>query len=898
MNGNVRSIINNPMLMEEWDWSKNTDLGLRPEDIFEKSSKKAWWICKICGHSWQTSVSIRSNGHGCPVCSRKRATSQPHIAQPLISTNTDLMAEWDKEKNDVLGLYPDKLTCGSSKKVWWRCKRCGHSWDAKPLSRNRGSGCPVCSRTKAKEQSQNTKLSYNALAENRPDLLDEWDYELNGDLSPFQVTVSSGQKVWWRCKQCNQEWQATVGHRSMGEGCPVCAGQKLVSGINDLATVNPKLAAEWDYENNALTPQQVSARNNIKAAWICSVCGHHWKALVSTRNSGTGCPQCQRNFHTSLPEQIVYFYVKQLFPEAINGYVFKYKGKPRSVDIYIPSLNLAIEYDGSRWHQNVERDLKKTKILDEKGIQLVRIRERDCPVLNDSSYCIPVDYEPSSYAYLNTGILAVIEYINLRYAMSVVASIDIESDFYQILSAFESDKREKSLAVVNPILANEWDYDKNGSVTPKQVIATSDKKFWWLCSECGYSWKSMVSARHYGHGCPRCAGLVVWEGVNDLKTKRPELELEWDYDRNDDLSPNKVSYRGDKKIWWLCQKCGFSWNARNADRSAGIGCPSCAGKAVDEGRTDLATINPTLADEWDYEKNGALTPRMVVGGSNKKVWWICKTCSYSWKADVYSRNIVGHGCPKCSRENRQIPFDPKKAISNTHPEIALEWDYEKNEGVLPENISYGSRTKYYWICQKCGNSWVATPNVRTTGHGCPVCAIQKQGESWHRQCVEKNNFMSWCIEQEKAFLLEEWDLEANGGQMPKNFSAGSNHAVGWICRTCGHKWSAKISNRGRGSGCPNCFDLRRKGEKNTQPVKSVNALPIWCEQNDRAKLLSEWDSDRNKYPPENYTFGSHTKVWWKCSDCHHEWEAVIKSRTTLGNGCPNCRKSRKKQLSK
>lgn len=71
-----RYIINNATLMEEWDWDRNKAAGLHPETIAEKSEKKPWWICKECGNSWQTAVYIRSNGHGCPICSRKIAASK------------------------------------------------------------------------------------------------------------------------------------------------------------------------------------------------------------------------------------------------------------------------------------------------------------------------------------------------------------------------------------------------------------------------------------------------------------------------------------------------------------------------------------------------------------------------------------------------------------------------------------------------------------------------------------------------------------------------------------------------------------------------------------------------------------------------------------------------------
>ena len=44
-----------------------------------------------------------------------------------VSDNAQLIAEWDWEKNDEIGLSPNKATCGSAKKAWWKCSS-GHSF--------------------------------------------------------------------------------------------------------------------------------------------------------------------------------------------------------------------------------------------------------------------------------------------------------------------------------------------------------------------------------------------------------------------------------------------------------------------------------------------------------------------------------------------------------------------------------------------------------------------------------------------------------------------------------------------------------------------------------------------------------------------------------------------------
>lgn len=54
------------------------------------------------------------------------------------------------------------------------------------------------------------------------------------------------------------------------------------------------------------------------------------------------------------------------------------------------------------------------------------------------------------------------------------------------------------------------------------------------------------------------------------------------------------------------------------------GCPICAGKVVIPGENDLASQYPEVAQEWDTEKNGTLTPQQVTASSNRKAWWRCR----------------------------------------------------------------------------------------------------------------------------------------------------------------------------------------------------------------------------------------------------------------------------------
>ena len=201
----------------------------------------------------------------------------------LEKSNLELVKKWNYEKNG--DLKPTQVTVGSNKKVWWKCTK-GHEWQATINNRAKGTGCPYCS-------SQKVLAGYNDLAASNPQLAKEWNYEKNEDLKPTQVTVGSNKKVWWKCSK-GHDYQATINHRSNGSGCPYCSNYKVLTGYNDLATINPELAKEWNYEKNGdLKPTQVKASSGKKVWWKCSD-GHEWQTTIAHRSKGSGCPHCYR----------------------------------------------------------------------------------------------------------------------------------------------------------------------------------------------------------------------------------------------------------------------------------------------------------------------------------------------------------------------------------------------------------------------------------------------------------------------------------------------------------------------------------------------------------------------------------------------------------------------------
>src|SRR5699024_4934445 len=96
----------------------------------------------------------------------------------------------------------------------------------------------------------------------------EWDHERNGAIRPENIVAGSGNRRHWVCPRGHRYTAAAV-NRAAGKGCPVCAGQKVITGINDLATTHAAVAEEWHPTlNPELTPMVVTAGSGRKVVWL------------------------------------------------------------------------------------------------------------------------------------------------------------------------------------------------------------------------------------------------------------------------------------------------------------------------------------------------------------------------------------------------------------------------------------------------------------------------------------------------------------------------------------------------------------------------------------------------------------------------------------------------------
>ncbi len=900
-----------PELLKEWDYDKNA---IRPEEITSGSNRKVWWLCEK-GHSWEANISNRKKGRGCPFCSGKRVIEGEN---DLCSLRPDLIKEWDFEKNTI---KPTEISAGSNKRVWWKCSK-GHEWEVKICSRvTLDTGCPYCSGRRAISGETD-------LATKHPELASEWNYNRN-TVTPSEVSSCSGKKFWWICPQ-GHEYDAVVYDRINGNGCPYCAGKRVLKGYNDLATQYPDMAKEWDFERNAFGPEEITTGSHKKVWWKCSKCGFSWKAVIYSRKNGNGCPGCseekrllnhqeallknhgslyennkavlsewdyskntvkptevtagsgikawwicnkghsyiQRIDHktsgigcpicareqsSSFPEQAVFYYIKQFFQDAVNG--DRTLISPLELDIYIPEKRIAIEYDGMPFHKDIDRDLIKNRKCRDNNIELIRIRDENCPVIKEGK-----QYRHSfgDYDVLEEIIKDILRYLGIH-----KADINIERDTSEILSSYLNKIKENSFAFLYPDLLKEWDYERNGSLDPYTVPFGSNKKVWWVCNK-GHEWQAAVSNRRI-NSCPICSNKKLLMGYNDFATLNPDLMNEWNYSRNDQLGidPTKILGANGTRVWWICAR-GHEWEATLNSRSTKkCGCPYCSGLRPIEGETDFATMYKSLLDEWDYNKN-TIYPNEVSGGSNSKIWWKCKK-SHSYLASVVSRTRGG-GCPVCANKKVVPGYND---LSSQYPELMSEWDYIRNnaEGIFPDSVTSQSGKKVWWICNK-GHSYNATVSSRTRkdgkNTGCPICSNNMVITGFNDLCTTHPE------------LVKEWNYEKNdkSGILPTKILAGSAKKVWWKCNK-DHEWEAALNSRSLSKrGCPYCSG-RNAIEGETDLATT------------HPEMLAKWDYERNTVQPTEVKAGSGKKFHWICPQ-GHRWIKRMQD-AVRSNLCPICK---------
>jgi hypothetical protein len=263
---------------------------------------------------------------------------------------------------------------------------------------------------------------------------------------------------------------------------------------------------------------------------------------------------------------------------------------------------------------------------------------------------------------------------------------------------------------------------------------------------------------------------------------------------------------------------------------------------------------PELLKEWDYEKNND-NPLKISYGVTKKYWWRC-TNKHSFDISVNARTNQNQNCPYCS--GRRVGYG--NDFKSNFPEIAKEWDYEKNDK-FPEDYTVFSNVNVWWMCKK-KHPFQAPIAKRSQGRGCPYCSNQKVGYG--------NDFKSNFPE-----IAKEWDDEKNS-VAPDKVLPGTNRKFWWLCKKK-HSWLASVANRTNKNkhSCPYCSN---------PPVKVGYGNDF---KSNFPEIAKEWDDEKNSVAPDKVFPKSIKKYWWICTN-KHSFHQSLGARTNQDQGCPQC----------
>ena len=472
-----------------------------------------------------------------------------------------LIEEWDYQKNDCL---PSQVSYGSHKNVYWKCKK-GHEYIKSIHNRCGGSGCSTCSGVNFQKR--------NKLFEEYPKFINEIDFNKNTLNDIKNITCGSGKKISWIC-ELGHKYEQSPANKIKGKGCPVCSNNKVWMGFNDLETWCKKngrtqILEDWDYNKNLVLPNQVSYGSSKKIWFKCHICGYEWQTVINSRTyQHSDCKMCSRRMSSSFPEQCIFYYISRYFKDAINGDRKVLDG--RELDIWIPSLKFAIEYDGKKWHSDFLKDLEKDKLCKEKGIVLYRVREKGNKSL-ETKNSVSFEYDYEDWNTLSMIIKKILTDIGVKNG-----DVNILRDEYTIKENYYKKSLDSSLEKLYPELAKEWHPTKNGKITPDLVVAETHDNYYWICRN-GHTYKASPKNRiRMKSGCPYCAGKKVLKGFNDLETTNPEIALDFDNTKNKRKS-YEVSKGNTGFFWFRCHKCGyeFKYQLSTYVRNSGK-CPICS----------------------------------------------------------------------------------------------------------------------------------------------------------------------------------------------------------------------------------------------------------------------------------------------------------------------------------
>ena len=454
-------------------------------------------------------------------------------------TNEEFITELAKKNNVVIPI--DKYI-NMKEKIKVRCSFCGHIWSAQPSNLLNGNRCPKCFGTPKKTNEQFEK---------------EFNY-INKDIYLLSEYKTTKDKIKVKCKKCGYEWEMSpndaIRKDGKNTGCPKCAG--------NIQKTNKEFVSELKAINPTIIPIEKYINNRIKILCKCKKCSYEWKAQPHRLLSGQGCPNCALGFQTSYFEQCIKIMFEKILGEkSVINRNKDFIGK--ELDIYIPSLKIAIEPGSWFWHKSkIKKDQEKFMLCKEKGVKLLTIYDDVDSDINKIDFHgdLLIIREDMGLNKKDLNLLKkYLEYILAYCGIKYIISNELLTEIRE--KAEYSTRKKNTDDFYEELKLN------NNKVIPLGEYINSRNKIKVKCKKCGYEWEAVPTNLIKGHGCPKCNNVykkTTSDFIQELKLKNNTLEVLGEY----------IGAR--ENIKTKCNVCGHIWNAHASNLLRGHGCPKCA----------------------------------------------------------------------------------------------------------------------------------------------------------------------------------------------------------------------------------------------------------------------------------------------------------------------------------
>lgn len=502
-----------------------------------------------------------------------------------------------------------------------------------------------------------------------------------------------------------------------------------IVGVNDFESNYPELVKEWNYEKNKdKKPSQFLKKSGYKVWWKCSICGYEYETEIRSKVlSGIGCPLCSRKRTGDINAKPIKGKndLETMYPNLLKEWNYEKNKK-------IPSTYLAKSNKKVWWKCRYGHEWQASIVN--------RVKGRNCPICKrEYKTSFPeksIYYYISKYYPHSIENYKIIEFKNKELDIFIPEiNTGIEYDGFlwhkDIKKDIEKDNICKVLGIKLIRIREKGLPSLNSTSIVYDIIPSKDNYDY--LSKCIEWILSYIECDNIDINIERDNDKILElmqlsRKQNSIQKMMPQIENMWDYTNNGNLTPDMFTIGSEKKIWLRCTECGKSYQikVKDAYKKRTTKCIDCSYLKLKIGINDFKTLYPKLEEEYNYEKNEVELEKLNLHERKNKFYWKCKTCGYEWRASIESR-INSSYCPKCAsiigaNTRTKNIIKKKGSLLSNFPELAKEWNYEKNGDLKPENLTCGNKKVVWWKCSIRGYEWKNSISLRTKGFGkCKSC---------------------------------------------------------------------------------------------------------------------------------------------------------------------------------